>query len=167
MKKLLRPLLLVAVPLVAIAIALHWYARSARYAETDNAYVKAQVIPISAEVSGRVVEVGVKDQQKVAKGALLFRLDPVPFQLAVARAEAQLSVVRTEIETLRAEHRVALAETTEAEARIPFLTSQLERQARLREKGMVREEAYDEARHNLEAARDQLRQHAQARRAAG
>jgi membrane fusion protein (multidrug efflux system) len=64
--------------------------------------------------------------------------------------------VRTEIETLRAEHRVALAETTEAEARIPFLTSQLERQARLREKGMVREEAYDEARHNLEAARARI-----------
>jgi len=61
--------------------------------------------------------------------------------------------VRTEIETLRAEHRVALAEASEAEERIRFLGAQLERQARLREKGMVREDSYDEARHNLEAAR--------------
>ena len=42
------------------------------------------------------------------------------------------------------------------EERIRFLASQLDRQARLREKGMVKEEAYDEARHNLEAARARL-----------
>ena len=105
--RLLRALLLVAVPALAIVLALQWYARSARWAETDNAYVKAHVIAISAEVTGRVAEVPVKDQQRVARGALLFRLDPVPFQLAVSRAEAQLSVTRTEIETLRSEYRGA------------------------------------------------------------
>jgi len=87
--KLLRLLLLVVLPAIALLAALHWYAKGARYAETDNAYVKAQVIPISAEVSGRVAEVLVRDQQRVALGAALFRLDPVPFQLALARAEAQ------------------------------------------------------------------------------
>ena len=118
-RKFLRPLLLVVVPLIAVVIALHWYARGARYAETDNAYVKAQVIPISAEVSGRVVEVMVRDQQRVQKGAALFRLDPVPFQLAHARADAQLSVVRTEIETLRSEYRSALRDAEEQAERIP------------------------------------------------
>jgi membrane fusion protein (multidrug efflux system) len=155
-RKLIRPLLLVVVPLVAITIALHWYARGARYAETDNAYVKAQVIPISAEISGRVVEVMVKDQQKVAKGAPLFRLDPIPFQLAVSRADAQLSVVRTEIETLRSEYRSALRDAEEQAERIPFLERQFERQSRMKEKGMSREDLYDEAQNNMQTAKKRL-----------
>jgi len=154
--KLLRLLLLVVVPAVAILAALHWYAKGARYAETDNAYVKAQVIPISAEVSGRVAEVMVRDQQRVAKGAPLFAIDPAPFQLALARAEAQLSVVRTEIETLRAEYRSARTEAEEQAARIPFLERQLERQARMKEKGMSREDLHDEAQNNLETGKKRL-----------
>jgi membrane fusion protein (multidrug efflux system) len=156
MHKLLRPLLLVVVPVVAIAVALHWYAKGARYAETDNAYIKAQVIPISAEVSGRVAEVMVRDQQRVLKGAPLFSIDPVPFQLALARAEAQLSVVRTEIETLRAEYRSARTEAEEQAARIPFLERQLDRQARMKEKGMSREDLHDEAQNNLETGKKRL-----------
>jgi len=154
--KLLRLLLLVVVPAIAILAALHWYARGARYAETDNAYIKAQVIPISAEVSGRVAEVLVRDQQRVAAGAALFRLDPVPFQLALARAEAQLSVVRTEIETLRAEYRSARVDAEEQAERIPFLERQYDRQGRMKEKGMSREDQYDEAQNNVETAKKRL-----------
>jgi membrane fusion protein, multidrug efflux system len=154
--KLLRLLLLVVVPAVAILAALHWYAKGARYAETDNAYIKAQVIPISAEVSGRVAEVMVRDQQRVAAGAALFRLDPVPFQLALARAEAQLSVVRTEIETLRAEYRSARVDAEEQAARIPFLERQYDRQGRMKEKGMSREDQYDEAQNNVDTAKKRL-----------
>ncbi|MBI1942645.1 MAG: biotin/lipoyl-binding protein, partial [Betaproteobacteria bacterium] len=124
-RKLVRALLLVAVPALGLALALHWYARSTRWVQTDNAYVKAHVIAISAEVSGRVAEVAARDQQRVERGTLLFRIDPAPFQLAVARAEAQLAVTRTEIETLRSEYRSALLEADEAEARIGFLARQL------------------------------------------
>jgi len=154
--KLLRLLLLVVVPGIAILAALHWYAKGARYAETDNAYIKAQVIPISAEVSGRVSEVMVRDQQRVAAGAALFRLDPVPFQLALSRAEAQLSVVRTEIETLRAEYRSARVDAEEQAARIPFLERQYDRQGRMKEKGMSREDQYDEAQNNVDTAKKRL-----------
>jgi membrane fusion protein (multidrug efflux system) len=80
----------------------------------------------------------------------------VPFELAVARAEAQMAVVRTEVEGLGAEHRVALAEAAEAEERIAFFARQFERQTRLREGGIGVEASYDEARHNLEAARRRL-----------
>lgn len=155
-RRLVRALLLLGVPLVAAAAALHYYAEGGRHMETDNAYVKAHIIAVSAEVAGRVAEVAVRDNQPVADGRLLFRIDPAPFEVAVARANAQLANARTDVETLRAEHRVALADATEAEERIRFLTLQLERQRRLREQGMVREDAYDEARHNLEAARARL-----------
>jgi membrane fusion protein (multidrug efflux system) len=114
------------------------------------------MIAVTADVSGRVVEVAVRDNEPVVAGALLFRIDPVPFELAVARAEAQMAVVRTDVEGLRAEHRVALAEAAEAEERIGFLARQLERQAKLKERGMGLEASFDEARHNLEAARRRL-----------
>jgi membrane fusion protein (multidrug efflux system) len=156
LRRLARLVLLLGVPLAAGAAALHYYAEGGGRAQTDNAYVKAHLIAVSAEVAGRVVEVAVADNQETQAGQLLFRIDPAPFEVAVARADAQFANVRTEVETLRAEHRVALAEAAEAEERIRFLGVQLERQRRLRERGMVREEAYDEARYNLDAARARL-----------
>ena len=155
-RKIVRFLLLVIVPVVAIAIGLEWYARSTRWAETENAYVKANVIAVSAEVSGRVAELAVRDQQRVERGALLFAIDPAPYRLEVERAAAQLGVTRTEIETLRAEYRTALRETEEAGARITFLARQLERQRMLKEKGMTREELYDDAKNNLDSAEKRI-----------
>jgi membrane fusion protein (multidrug efflux system) len=151
-----RFVLLVAVPAVLAVAALALWLQGGRFEETENAYVKAHIIAVTADVSGRVLEVGVRDNERIAAGALLFRIDATPFELAVARAEAQMAVVRTEVEGLRGEHRVALAEAREAEERIGFLTLQLERQAKLKEKGMGLESSYDEARHNLEAARRRL-----------
>jgi membrane fusion protein, multidrug efflux system len=151
-----RLLLLVGVPAVLVAAALALWLQGGRFEETENAYVKAHMIAVTADVSGRVVEVGVRDNEPVAAGALLFRIDPAPFELVVARAEAQMAVVRTEVEGLRAEHRVALADAAEAGERIGFLTRQLERQAKLKERGMGLESSFDEARHNLEAARRRL-----------
>ncbi len=151
-----RFLLLVGVPVAVAAAALVIWLQGGRFEETENAYVKAHIVHVSADVSGRVVEVAVKDNQPVAAGALLFRVDPAPFELAVARAEAQMAVVRTEIEGQRGEYRVARAEAAEAESAIGFLERQLERQSKLREKGMGLESNYDEARHNLDAARKRL-----------
>ena len=148
-----RFLLLVGIPAVAAAAGVALWLQGGRFEETENAYVKAHMIAITADVSGRVMEVGVRDNEPVAAGALLFRIDPVPFELAVARAEAQMAVVRTELEGQRAEYRVALADAKEAEERIGFLARQLERQSKLKERGMGLETTYDEARHNLEAAR--------------
>ncbi len=152
----LRAVLLVGVPLAAAAAGLYFYAAGGRHVETDNAYVKAHIIAVSAEVAGRVAEVSVRDNQAVAAGAPLFRIDPAPFDVAIARAEAQMAVVRTEVESLRAERRVALAEAVESEERIRFATRQLDRQRQLKERGMGREDAFDEARHNLDVARARL-----------
>jgi membrane fusion protein (multidrug efflux system) len=151
-----RFVLLIVVPLVVVAVGLAIYARGGRHMETDNAYVKANIVAVSADVAGPVIEVGVRDHEQVDVGRLLFRVDPAPFQVEVERAEAQMAVVKTEIDSLRADYRVAMAEAKEVEARIRFLRRQVERQAQLKERGMTREEQYDEARLNLEAARQRL-----------
>ena len=86
-----RLLLLVAVPAVAVASGLAIWLQGGRFEETENAYVKAHIIAVSADVSGRVVEVKVRDNEPVAAGTLLFRIDPAPFEVAVAQARAELA----------------------------------------------------------------------------
>jgi membrane fusion protein (multidrug efflux system) len=151
-RRLFRVLLLVVVPLIVVLTGTYWYVRGGREVETENAYVKADVLAVSAEVSGRVAEVLVRDNQAVSAGTLLFRLDPTPFQIAVSKARAQMDVVRTDVQSLRAEYRATLVETAEQEERIEFLTRQLQRQEMLKERGMGRADVYDEARQNLQAA---------------
>ncbi len=151
-RKLVRPFLLIVIPAIAVLAGLYVYARGGREMDTENAYVKANVVAVSSEVSGRVTEVAVHDNQPVQAGAPLFKLDPTPFALAAAKAHAQMEVVRTDVQSLRAEYRATLQEAAEAQDRIGFLTRQLDRQEKLKEQGMSRGDVYDEAKHNLHAS---------------
>ena len=118
--RLLRPFLLIAVPAVAIAGALLWYLWGGRYIGTENAYVKADIVHVASEVSGRVVEVGIKDHSQVKKGDMLVKIDPEPYKMALDKAEAELDQVRARVEAMRAEYREAMAEQKEAEDRVRF-----------------------------------------------
>ena len=55
---------------------------------TDDAYLQADVVHMAPDVSGRIVELDVRDNQKVQKGQVLFRIDPEPYQLRVDQARA-------------------------------------------------------------------------------
>ncbi len=156
-RSILRLTLLVVVPGVAILAGGYIYLLSGRYVETENAYVKAHIIAVSPDVDGRVVWVGVQDNQAVEEGDLLFRVDPVPFELAVARAEAKMAVERTEIESLRADYREALVQAREARERARFLAVQYERQKQLMSRKLGRQEQFDEALHDLNMGRERVR----------
>ena len=86
---LIRAILLIGVPAIAIAIGGYFYLIGGRFVTTENAYVKADILQISADVEGRVTEVAVKDHQRVKQGDLLFRIDSAPIEIAVARARAR------------------------------------------------------------------------------
>jgi membrane fusion protein (multidrug efflux system) len=154
--RLVRVLLLFVLPLAAALAGLYVYATGGQEVETDNAYVKANIVAISAAVTGRVIEVVVQDNQPVGRGDVLFRLDPEPYRIAIDGARAQMDVVRSDAQQLRAEYRETLQEAAEMRSRIDFLARQFERQQYLKEKGMTRGDTYDEARHNVEAARRRL-----------
>ncbi len=151
-RRLLRAVLLVLVPLGVAAAGLYLYATGGRYVVTENAYVKANLIAVSADVSGRVVWVGIADNQSIAPGEPLFQIDPQPFEIALAGAEAELAVVLTELESLKADYREAQAAMAEARERVRFLELQYERQKRLMARGVGTEEKHDAARHELESA---------------
>lgn len=151
--RLLRPFLLIAVPAVAVAGAVLWYLWGGRYVSTENAYVKADIVHVAAEVAGRVVEVGIRDHAQVAPGALLIKIDPEPYQLALDRAEADLDHARAGVAALRAEYHEAMAEQREAEDRVQFFDAQRDRQKQLADKGVGKAFQFEEADANADAAR--------------
>lgn len=77
---------------------------------TSQASVDTFLVQIAPEVSGPVVAVGVRDNQKVKKGQLLFRIDPLPFQIALRAAEANLVVAEQGADSAAADVRVADAQ---------------------------------------------------------
>ena len=151
--RLLRPFLLIAVPAIAVVGALLWYLWGGRYVGTENAYVKADIVHVAAEVAGRVVEVGIKDHSQVKRGDLLVKIDPEPYKMALDKAEAELDQVRARIEAMRAEHLEATAENKEAEDRVQFYEAQRARQAQLVDKGVGFAFRFEEAGANADAAR--------------
>jgi membrane fusion protein (multidrug efflux system) len=150
--RLLRPFLLIAVPAAAVAGALLWYLWGGRYVGTENAYVKADIVHVAAEVSGRVIEVGIKDHSQVKPGDLLVKIDPEPYKMALDKAEAELDQMRARVEAMRAEYREATAEQKEAEDRVQFYDAQRARQARLVDKGVGFAFRFEEADANADAA---------------
>ena len=90
-----RVLLLVVLPLVAVTAGLVFYLQGGRYVTTDDAYVGAQKVLITPDISGKIVKVAVKEGQSVSTGDTLFQIDPVPFQLAVSQARAKLDDAKT------------------------------------------------------------------------
>jgi membrane fusion protein (multidrug efflux system) len=98
---MLRTLLLLVLPAAFAAVALAFYLLSGRYVTTDNAYIGAQKVLITPEVSGKVVRISVVEGQLLAPGDELFEIDPVPYRLAVQEAEARLARVASEFESLK------------------------------------------------------------------
>ena len=95
-----RFLLLVVLPLVAAVAGLVLYLNGGRYVTTDDAYVGAQKVLITPDISGKIEKVVVREGQQVKEGDVLFEIDPVPFRLAVAHAKAALEQARTNYDNL-------------------------------------------------------------------
>lgn len=101
-----RPLLLVVLPIVVLVAGVAFYLSGGRYVTTDDAYVGAQKVLITPDVAGKIVGVTVREGQRVKQGDTLFQIDPVPFRLAVAQAQAKLADARTSYNNLRSNYKI-------------------------------------------------------------
>src|SRR5258706_12560662 len=102
MRRYRRFLLLVVLPLVALVAGAAFYLNGGRYVTTDDAYVGAQKVLITPDISGKIEKVVVREGQQVNKGDVLFEIDPVPFRLALQQAKANLDQTRTTYDSLKA-----------------------------------------------------------------
>src|SRR4051794_29728793 len=100
-RKPLRLVLLVVIPVIALAVGAYFYLMSGRYISTDNAYVGAQKVLITPDISGKIARVSVAEGQRVNAGDALIEIDPEPFRIAVTQAEARLAGVRTDFANLK------------------------------------------------------------------
>lgn len=101
----LRMILLVVIPAIVLVVGIGTYLMGGRYISTDNAYIGAQKVLITPDISGKISEAQVREGQHVAAGDPLFKIDPVPFQLALRQAQSKLATVRTDYENLRSNYR--------------------------------------------------------------
>jgi len=76
---------------------------------TSQSNIEVLLVQIAPQIAGPVVEVGAHDNQQVKKGQVLYRIDPVPFDIAVRAAEANLALVQQNISVSTAEVRSSQA----------------------------------------------------------
>jgi len=155
-KRILRPILLVFVPCLAIGLAMTAWLWSGRYIATENAYVKADIARVSAEVTGRISKVLVRDHTKVKKGDILLRLDKSNFKIALAKAEAEVDVTRQRVQTLIAQWHETQSELGEAHGQVEYWYAQLDRNQRLVARKILSSTKFEEVQNNHRKAKNQV-----------
>ena len=138
--------LLIAAPILALVLGLFFYLHGGRYESTDNAYFQSGKAGVSANVSGPVIAVEVRDNQRVTTGQVLFRIDPAPYQAAVDEAQAALAEVRTQVSSRQADYAQGAAELGAAQDRLDYAQREAARQKTLVAEGISSQAQYDQAR---------------------
>jgi membrane fusion protein (multidrug efflux system) len=152
----LRIVLMLAVPLLVLAVGAYFYLTSGRFVSTDNAYVQQDKVSVSAEVTGRIVEVAVKENQRVKAGDLIFRIDPAPFRIALEQAEAQLAAAQVSVSKLQAQVAGGPADIQAAQDNLAVAQRNFERYAELLKRGFTTRVLYDQALHGVQEAKQRI-----------
>jgi len=159
----LRLPLMWGVPLLMAAGGLYLYLTGGRYQTTEDAYLRAAEVAISANVSGRVSEVDVHDNEQVHRGQTLFRLDDRPFRIAVEGARARLQAERLQVESLKADYQQRLADLRSAQSALDYGEREYRRESGLLASGIASQSQVDkalltrsEARQRVAAAKQQI-----------
>ena len=150
-----RPLMFALLPVALIAGG-YFYVTGGAVMSTDNAYVQADMVGLSTDVAGIVTQVSVHDNQKVARGDILFKLDPLQFQLALDRAEAQVGNTRNDLVALQASYRNMQAQVEQAQKDVDFNMVNFQRQEQLIANNFTPKATYDAARNTLQGSQQKL-----------
>ena len=148
--------LMAVVPLLLVTGGVWYYAANDHYVSTDNAYVQQDKVSISAELSGRIVEVGVKEDQPVKAGQLLFRIDPEPYRIAMAQADATIAAAQVKVIGAETEYRTTGIDIASAREGVAFFAEEYRRQSELMRSGFTTRARFDAAEHALSDARAKL-----------
>lgn len=141
-----------AIIVIGVAAAYFAYDRATRFPSTDDATIDADVVHVATPVGGRIVKLAVQENQRVTQGDLLFEIDPVPYRLIVAQAQADLELARAALDTRRraitgerANAAVAGDQASKAAHSYDLATRNVGRLAPLAAKGYVPAQQLDQA----------------------
>ena len=151
----MRLVLFLLLPLALIGGGF-WYVVGGRVMSTDDAYVNAEKVGVSTDVSGTVAEVHVLENQEVAAGQVLYRLDPQRFEIALANAQANLAQTTLMLEAMERDYHRMLTDAAAQQAQVALDRTQYERAARLLKSGVESRAAYDRAQYTLQNDQSRL-----------
>jgi len=152
---LLRWGLFALLPLVLIAAAV-WYVTGGGVMSTEDAYVNAEKVGLSTDVSGIVREVDVTENQHVSAGQVLYRLDPRQFQIALDNAKANLAQTQLTIEAMKQDYKRMQSDISAGQAQVDLDQVNFNRYAALVKTDAVTRANYDQARYSLQADQSKL-----------
>jgi membrane fusion protein, multidrug efflux system len=142
-------------PLALIAGA-YFYVTGGQIMSTDDAYVQADRVSISTDVSGIVQEVAVKDNDHVQAGQVLYRLDPRQFQIALDNAKANLAQTALSIDAMKEDYQRMLSDVAAQQAQVDLDQKNYDRSAMLLKTATVSQAVYDQARYTLDNDKSKL-----------
>jgi membrane fusion protein (multidrug efflux system) len=134
----------------------YWYVTGGQVMSTDDAYVQAETVGVSTDVSGIVQAVEVTDNQRVDPGQVLYRLDPRQFQIALDNAEANLEQTGLTIDAMKQDYVRMLSDAAAQQAQVELDQATYDRYAALAPKGDVTKASYDQTRFTLELDKNKL-----------
>lgn len=155
--KLRRRILMFSVPLVVLAIGGWFWATSGRFVSTDNAYVKQDIVAVSADVAGRIIEVRVRENQIVKAGDVLFVVDPEPYKVALHQADAQIANAQVSVGRLRTDYQATNVDIAGAREDVYYAQEDLKRQQALMKDGFTTRARLQQSEQALDNARTRLR----------
>jgi membrane fusion protein (multidrug efflux system) len=150
-----RPLLIMG-PVALVVGALVLYLATGRYVTEEDAYVQVVNVSISPQVAGQVATIAAKSNIAVKKNDALFNLDPEPYRIALANAEAQLGIARDQVRNLIETYRARLKQIDEAKATVDYAQTTYERQQHLYDTGAAPRATLDAAIRDLQTAKANL-----------
>ncbi len=151
----LRTGLFALLPLALLGGA-YWYFTGGAVMSTDDAYVEANKVGISTDVSGIVQDVDVAENQHVAAGQILYRLDPRQFQIAFDSAKANLAQTALSIEAMKVDYRRMLSDIDAQQAQVAHDQADFDRYASLVKTDTISKANYDQTRYALQADQAKL-----------
>ncbi|MFL6743209.1 MAG: HlyD family secretion protein [Sphingomicrobium sp.] len=156
LKPFLRPILLFLVPALLILGGGYYWLTGGGSVSTDDAQIKQDIVSVSPQVNGQVVEVLVRNGAQVKRGQLLFRIDPQPYRVALEQAEAQLANARLQTQMLKTQAAGTGGDITGAQANLAIKRNALGRQQALLRKGFTTRADYEDALNEVRSAETQL-----------
>lgn len=151
-----RRFLLALGPVLVATVSLYVYWTGGRVIQTDNAYIQADKTPISAEVTGAIVEVLVKENQLVEKGSPLLKIDPRSYVITLEKAKANLQNMEAEINKLKASYQQITNELSLAQNNIDYTEKEYKRLTKLDSNNAVAKAQLDSAQHNFQISQHRL-----------
>ena len=120
-------LIFLALIIAAVLFGWQWWSVGRFRESTDNAYIRAEITPISAKIPGYVTAVLVTDNQRVEKGATLLAIQPAEYEARIELARAHLATSLTELEILASQRALQASIIAQAEAEQSFAKAELAR----------------------------------------